>query len=50
MHFKRLCSIGLYGNQMMPCMIIDNSMYIDNPLIAKSDAGIVILDGHNFMG
>lgn len=39
-HFKRLYSINLYGNPTIFCMIVDNSTYIDEPLIAKSDAGI----------
>lgn len=39
-HFKHLYSIDLYGNPVIFCMIMDNSMYIGEPLIAESDAGI----------
>lgn len=38
--FKFLYSIDLYGDPAIFRMIADNSMYIDEPLIAKSDAGI----------
>lgn len=40
MHFHRLYSIELFGDPSVFSVLIDNSRYIDEPSIAKSDAGI----------
>ncbi|MGH3873547.1 MAG: cytidylate kinase family protein [Pseudonocardiaceae bacterium] len=39
-HFHRLYSIELFGDPSVFSVLIDNSEYIDEPSIAKSDAGI----------